>query len=215
MSNTVEGFVVRVFTKTGNSAKGKWVADSFKIADAEGNEDPFFYRLGFREKGKLDVPPPFGEGQYIKFQYADNDDKSRDFVKGSGKIISQAPEQKSAPAASQGGSAPSGRTQQNIHYQNSRTAAVELVGILLENDALPKTGAKTAAGVAKRYDEITAAVDKLTVKFFNDLETFRLFDTVADAGVVDTSADGPLPDDEVEPAAPDLEDEELDDDIPF
>lgn len=214
MSNTAEGYVVKIFTKTGNSARGKWVADSFKIQDDSGNEDPFFYRLGFRDKGNLDQPPSIQEGQYIKFSWTDNDDKSRDFVKGSGKIVSGKEAAPAAPQRTGGGTAPSSNTQQNIHYQNSRGHAVELVGLLLENDALPKTGAKTAAGVAKRYDEIVEAVDKLTVKFFNDLETFRLFDTVADSGVVDTSADGALPDDELETDSPESEDD-FDDDIPF
>lgn len=214
MSNTAEGYVVKIFTKTGNSARGKWVADSFKIQDDAGNEDPFFYRLGFRDKGSLDTPPAIQEGQYIKFSWTDNDDKSRDFVKGSGKIVSGKEGAPAAPQRTGGGTAPTSNTQQNIHYQNSRGHAVELVGLLLENDALPKTGAKTAAGVAKRYDEIVEAVDKLTVKFFNDLETFRLFDTVADSGVVDTSADGALPDDELEADSPETEDD-FDDDIPF
>lgn len=212
MSNTAEGYVVKIFTKTGNSARGKWVADSFKIQDEAGNEDPFFYRLGFRDKGALDTPPAIQEGQYIRFSWTANDDKSRDFVQGSGKIVSGKQAAPAAPSAPQ--DVRTSNTQQNIHYQNSRGHAVELVGLLLENDALPKTGAKTAAGVAKRYDEIVEAVDKLTVKFFNDLETFRLFDTVADSGVVDTSADGALPDDELETNSPDTEDD-FDDDIPF
>jgi hypothetical protein len=217
MSNTAEGYVVRIFTKTGNSARGKWVADSFKIQDDSGNEDPFFYRLGFRDKGSLDKPPAIQEGQYIRFSWTDNDDKSRDFVQGSGKIVAgkEAAPSQSPATSTQGAASGAGKpTQQNIHYQNSRGHAVELVGLLLENDALPKTGAKTAAGVAKRYDEIVEAVDKLTVKFFNDLETFRLFDTVADSGEVDTSADGALPDDELETDSPETEDD-FDDDIPF
>ena len=125
MSGKAEGFVTKIFTKTGNSARGKWVADSFKIADAEGNEDSFFYRMGFREKGKLDVPPAFNEGDYIRFEYSDNDDKTRDYVKGTGVKVKNTPENhapaKAAPAAA---SQSAGSTQQNIHYQNSRTAAI-------------------------------------------------------------------------------------------
>lgn len=205
MSGKAEGYIAKVFTKSGNSKRGKWVADSFKIHDGNGNEDPFFYQMGFRDKGKLDTPPPFAEGDYITFEYEDKDDSARTFKKGTGRV-KQGMAAPAAPAPAKAAGAGGGaQTQQYIHYQNSRTAAVELVGILLENDALPKTGAKTKAGQAARYDEVVGAVNKLTVQFFNDLETFRLLDTVADGGVVDTSADGDLPEDE----------EELEDDIPF
>lgn len=199
MAGQTEGFVTKIFTKTGNSARGKWVADSFKIADKDGNEDSFFYQMGFRKKGKLDVPPAFTEGDYIRFEYEDKDDSARSYKEGTGVKVGNAPEAPAvtstpattAPAAAGKG----GRAQsQNIHYQNSRTAAVELVSVLLENNALPITGAKTKAGEAARYDEIVEAVNKLTVQFFNDLESFRLFDTVSDAGEVDTSADEELPD---------------------
>jgi len=198
MSGKTEGFVTKIFTKSGNSARGKWVADSFKIADAEGNEDSFFYQMGFRAKGKLDVPPAFVEGDFIRFEYDDKDDSARTYKAGTGVKVGNAPEraapaQSAAPAPGTGGN-----TQQNIHYQNSRTAAIETVGLLLNNNALPVTGAKTKAGEAARYDEIVEAVNKLTVQFFNDLESFRLFETVSDAGVVDTSADEELPDAEPE-----------------
>ena len=193
MSGTAEGFVSKIFTKSGNSKRGKWVADSFKIADEEGNEDPYFYQMGFRDKGQLDVPPKFKEGDYIVFDYDDKDDSARTYLAGTGKIKKnkvkpEAPKSQGAPAAG------SGSTQQNIHYQNSRTAAIELVALLLDKDALPITGAKTAAGKAARFEEITQTVDQQTVKFFNDLESFRLFETVQDVGIVDTSADGDLPD---------------------
>ena len=211
MSGKAEGFVTKIFTKSGNSARGKWVADSFKIADAEGNEDSYFYQMGFREKGKLDVPPAFVEGDFIRFEYDDKDDSARTYKPGTGVKVKNAPEraapaQSAAPAPGTGGN-----TQQNIHYQNSRTAAIETVGLLLNNNALPITGAKTKAGEAARYDEIVAAVNKLTVQFFNDLESFRLFETVSDAGVVDTSADEELPD--AEPEAPTVTDEDGDEPI--
>lgn len=198
MSKQAEGFIARIFTKEGNSGKGKWVADSFKIKDAEGEEDPYFYQMGFRDKGKLDTPPNFSEGDYIRFSYEDKDATARTYVKGSGVKVADAP--KPAPVAQQSNTVSGSKssTQQNIHYQNSRTAAIELVDVLLSNDALATSTAKTKAGVAKRFDEICAAVDKLTVKFFNDLESFRLLDTVADTGEVDTSPDDELPDQEEE-----------------
>jgi len=207
MSNKTEGFVVKLFTKSGNSARGKWVADSFKIQDKDGNEDPFFYQMGFRDKGKLDTPPAFAEGDYLRFEYDDKDDSARTYKKGTGVKVKSHPEApESAPAASQGSASATGSTQQNIHYQNSRTAAIQLVEVLLSHGALPISGAKSKAGEAQRFEEVTAAVNKLTVQFFNDLESFRLFETVADAGKVDTGADGGLPDDEVDEDVPDMED---------
>lgn len=206
MSNTTRGFVKRLFKKEGNSGRGPWVADSFKLEDEHGNEDPYFYQVGFRDD--VNVAPAIcgAEGKYIEVTYEDKDSSARTFV--SGKVLKEAPVKSAPPAAAAGSTAQStGSTQQNIHYQNSRTAAIELTGILLDNDALPITGAKTKAGEAKRYDEITAAVDTLTVKFFNDLESFRLFETVTDVGEVDTSPDGELPEDE--PEADDFDDEEI------
>lgn len=199
MAGQAEGFVTKIFTKSGNSPRGKWVADSFKIADAEGNEDSFFYQMGFREKGKLDVPPAFVEGDYIRFQYEDKDATARSYKPGTGVKVGNAPARPQQSATSSQGASTGAAghgTQQNIHYQNSRTAAIELVDVLLSHNALPITGAKTKAGEAARYEEIVDSVNKLTVQFFNDLETFRLFETVSDAGVVDTSADEELPEDE-------------------
>lgn len=202
------GVISKMFVKQGSGRYGPWVADSLKIA-VNGVEDPYYYRLGFREKEALDKAPPFSEGDVIEFSYKDVDEKSREIIKGTGRVLgkgshSEPPVQAAAPAATSSNS-----TQQNIHYQNSRTAAIELVGILLANDGLSISGNKQKAGQAMRFDEITAAVDKLTVKFFNDLETFRLFDTVQDFGEVDTSADAELPEDE--PVDEGLEDE----DVPF
>ena len=45
MSENKEGFVARIFTNEGTNARGAWYAKSFKIADANGNEDPFFFLL--------------------------------------------------------------------------------------------------------------------------------------------------------------------------
>lgn len=191
MSNKVEGFIGKIFTKTGGSGKRAWALDNFLIQDPDG-EDIGWFGNGFRDD--VDVAPKCKEGDYIVFEW-EQEGKYQNIVKGTAAIRApeKAPErtQKQAPAASGGDQS----TQQNIHYQNSRTAAIELVGLLLDSDALPVTGAKTKAGQAKRFDEISAAVDQITVRFFNDLESFRLFDTVADTGEVDTSPDGDLPED--------------------
>ena len=85
-------------------------------------------------------------------------------------------------------------TEPRIRYQNARSAAIDVIGLLLQHDALPASAAKTKAGQAKRFDEITAAVDKLTVQYFTDTGTLRLLETVAD-GRIEGAAPAPLPPD--------------------
>ena len=85
-------------------------------------------------------------------------------------------------------------TEPRIRYQNARSAAIEVIGLLLQHDALPASAAKTKAGQAKRFDEISAAVDKLTVQYFTDTGTLRLLETVAD-GRIEGPAPAPLPPD--------------------
>jgi len=65
---------------------------------------------------------------------------------------------------------------------SARTAALDAIDLLLRNDALPMSAAKTKAGQASRFDEVTAAIDKLTVEYFFDSATGRKLVTVADAG---------------------------------
>lgn len=83
---------------------------------------------------------------------------------------------------------------QRIGYQNSRTAALQLAGLLLTNKAVPLVATAGKAGDAKRFEEVTALVDKLTVKLFHDLETFRLINDVEDAYEAPGGADSPTGD---------------------
>src|SRR5579859_1335287 len=83
--------------------------------------------------------------------------------------------------------------QTQIVLQHSQEMAIAEVALLLEHDALPVSAAATAAGKAKRYAEIHAAIDKLTVQRFFDVVTARLLDEVADAGDVQVPVDGPIP----------------------
>jgi hypothetical protein len=76
--------------------------------------------------------------------------------------------------------------------QHSQEMAICAAGVLLTHNALPMSGAAFKAGEAKRFSEITAMIDKLTVKFYNDAATGRLLETVADT-VIDTAPDAPLP----------------------
>lgn len=210
---SVVAFVKKLNSKSGTNRNGKpYTLSSIKLADKDGNELPGWYQFGFDK-------PACKEGDYVKLE-ATPKGNNFEIVKGSVQVSKNPPAAPQAVSQSQpsASSAPQskdyGQTQKNIHYQNSRTAAIEVVGLLLEHDALPLSSAKSKAGQTSRFDEIVASVNKLTVQYFNDLETFRLFDTVSDAGEVDTSGDGELPDTE---EADDFEDDgfesgEFDDD---
>ena len=195
---SVIAFVQKLNTKSGTNRNGRpYTLYSMKLADKDGNELPGWYNCGFEA-------PPCKEGDYVKLESTPKG-SNFDVVKGSVQVSKNPPArvQPQRQRSSGGSAAPAsnkdyGQTQKNIHYQNSRTAAIEVVGLLLEHDALPMSTAKGKAGAAARFDEIVASVNKLTVQYFNDLETFRLFETVADAGEVDTSGDGELPDTEEE-----------------
>lgn len=220
MAEERKGFVKKIFKKEGTSSKGPWYAFSFKIEDENGNEDPMFYQLGFN------TDCPFKENDYIKFSADPKDDKAMTLVKGSGQIVKNPPQRAAKPENSGGGRGRGGRggpqvktselfgeiggynTEDDIRrmsYSAARGDAVEVVGLLLANDALPMSTAKSKAGVAKRFEEIVAQVDKLTVEFFFDSATGRKLEAVADAGEVNVDADSALPDpvDEEQPDAAD------------
>jgi hypothetical protein len=77
-------------------------------------------------------------------------------------------------------------------YAAARSASIELAAVLLANDALPTSKAQNKGGSAKRFNEIVAAVDKLTVKYFHDGLTLRLLETVADTQI-ETAPSSDLP----------------------
>jgi len=206
MSESRKGFVEKIFKNEGKSAKGPWFAISFKICDENNTVDPTFYQLGFN------VECPFSEGDYISFDADPKDDKSMTFVKGSGKKVSDSPTRAAGQSQKPSGGASSGggakvkesdlfgeiggyNTEDDISrmtYSVARGHAIELVGILLEHDALPSSVAKSKAGQASRFEEANAFVDKKTIEFYYD-GGLRKLDTVADAGVVDTSPDAAVP----------------------
>lgn len=196
----LEGFVNKLNTKSGVGKRGPWTLYSFILELADGTESPWV-SYGFEQ-------PPFKEGEYIAFE-TDEKDGRHNFNKGSGRKPANPPER--AKPAVQGKAAPanagaskavnsasatvSGSTadrQTSIVMQHSQEMAITAVGILLSNDALPTSGAATKAGEAKRFSEIMAAFDKLTVKFYNDAATGRLLETVSDT-VIDTAPDAALP----------------------
>lgn len=175
----IQGYVKRVNTKEGTGKRGKWVLYSFIIEKDDGTESGWI-------SGGFDKPP-FNEGSYVSIETAQSD-RGTDYVAGSGKVLDPPAKPQAAPAASSGAtSAPkSGYVDRNdsIVYQSSRKDALALVGLLLEHDALPISGLTAKAGQPKRFEEISAYVDKLTVQFFHDVGSLRLLQSVVDAGAV-------------------------------
>jgi hypothetical protein len=195
---TVEGFVEKLFVKEGTSARGPWKAYSIKVQRASGEVDPRFYQFGFDA-------PKFVEGDYIRFEADIKDDKAAQFVKNSGSKPKNPPTKPAAPAKPPytgpkggGGYQPrkpleskvfgqigGNNTEDDIRrmaYSNARSAALAAVATLLSNDGLVTSAAKTKGGQAQRYEEIVAAIDKLTVKYFFDGASGRLLTSVADEG---------------------------------
>lgn len=211
MSVKVAGFVEKVFPKAGQNGRGHWLAYSIKLQKADGNVDPMYYQFGFVDGYQGGTPlenfVPIKAGDYVEFEAEPKDDKAMTAVKGTARKPKNAPAKPAAPAQSSGGgykgkggggykprepvkSAIFGNIGQNsteddikrISLASARTAAIELVSVLLANDGLVTSAAATKAGQASRYEEIVAAVDKLTVKYFFDSATGRLLESVADEG---------------------------------
>jgi len=174
-----KGFVAKIAVKTG---KGKrppykpYTLYSLKLADENGVELEQWFGAGFDK-------PDVKEGDYVALMAEQNDAGYWD-VKGI-KPLKNAPAKISASTAGQstGGSAIS--TQASIHYQSSRNAAIDVIKLLVETKSLPVSGAQTKAGEAKRYEEIMALIDKLTVRFYVDTETQRILESVTDEGAAD------------------------------
>ena len=205
MSDVLKGFVLVVNTKSGRGARGPWTLYSTKLEDENGNEGPWV-SLGFEDPG-------IKKDDYVTIEFT-RDDKGRvNAVKGGvnkpknpparagarvsgGEVRDQASGNNAGNGGTDGSDGETGANKQTqIVMQHSQEMAIRLVSVLLANEALPMSGAKTKAAEAKRFEEITAAVDKLTVQLYNDVVTGRLLDVVADAGAdrVSTKSDGPIP----------------------
>jgi hypothetical protein len=201
-----KGFIATISEKSGKSSKGKaWTAYSAKIEKEDGTEYDKWVSFGFDA-------PDLKKGDYVKITTETNE-RGYENVQEI-KKLKNAPARLGkggAPQASGGNGSAGSTTQQSIHYQNSRNLAVAVLGILNDKDALPLSVAKTKAGEVKRYEEIMALVDKLTVRFFYDAETLRILSTVVDEGKAQ-AADGELPeDDDGQDETADTDDEDGDD----
>lgn len=188
MTTTVTAFVEKVFANEREGRTGPYTLYSFKVQDAEtGKVDPLYYNCGFDD-------PKVKEGEYIRFNASPNPKSSKGLdVDVSSIRVSQKPPARPTnpePAPARGGRGGGGgykkdpKVQRAISYQAARKDALYLVEILLENEGLPVIGTTGKAAKAKRYDEITAYVDKLTVRLFNDTETLRLLESVDDEGAL-------------------------------
>lgn len=201
---TYTGFAKQIKTKTGTGKTGRpWTLYSAWIMPADGG-DGTWVSMGFDA-------PTFSEGDYVRLDTTM--DKGREvYAKGSAKV-GKAPERAKGVTSQSGGTAQgSGGSGYNdparqaaIIYQSSRKDALEAVALLLQHDGLKLSSAGNKTAHAKNYAEITAAIDKLTVQYVNDVTTLRLMETVADAGAEKQEAarkpQGDLPEED-EPEAP-------------
>lgn len=215
------GFVAKIGHKSGNGKRGPWNLYSVKLEKEDGSEHPWI-SLGFR-----DDPPPFKEGEYITVEANPNDRGDLAYVEGSGKKPKNPPARAAKQSSSRGSGASSGnggfrkggnggggykadgtgisnRTNpedaKRMSYANARSSAIEVIGLLIANKALPLSAGTAKAGEAKRFDEVLKAIDKLTVEYYNDGMSLRKLETVADAGVVNTAPDGQIPSEPVKHA---------------
>lgn len=202
----VTGFVTYINEKKGQSSRGPWTAYSFKIADEAGNEDPRWYQYGFSAPPFKDDKQTDGSGSYLTFEAEVKDDKVAKFIEGTGKIVNnpparQMPEKKASGGGGGGrrggGGGPKVKQSdlfgeiggynteddvRRISMSHAEEMAIRTVDMLLRHDGLPLTKTKSKANEAVRYEEITNAIDKFTILYFNNVRTGRLLDTVADAG---------------------------------
>lgn len=184
----IQGYVKRISTKTGTGKRGVWTLYSGIIEKDDGTESGWI-SFGFEK-------PPFAEGSYISLE-TETTDRGLNLVQGSAKVLTPPAKPAAAPPTAAGSSGATSKGAGNyvdrndsIVYQSSRKDSLALVALLLEHDALPISASTAKAGQAKRFEEIKAYVDKLTVEFFNDVQTGRIFQSVVDAGAAADSDSG-------------------------
>lgn len=187
MSEKVTGVLEDTGRRTGTTKGGKpWTAYSGKV-------DGKWYSFGFS------APEGIAKGDNVTLE-VEEDANGYPIVARFTKSAATAgkPAATAGAAASSSSSfvssAPSVDRNSSIVYQSSRKDALVLVELLISQDALPISAAKTAAGKAKRYEEVMGLVDKLTVQYYYDVISLRQLDRVADAGAEQKAPDA-LPED--------------------
>lgn len=196
----IEG-VVKKITVKGYTGRGGKQGSVYSFLVIQDNGEEAWLTFGF------DKEPPFEEGDRVNVGYTEKNGY-KTYVEGSGRIIPVAkktdvPSGSSSGAdagkesvrerGNQSGAGGASDRQAQIVWQHSQEMAIAKIGLLLQHDGLPMSTAKTKAAQAQRYAEISAAIDKETVKAYNDVLSLRLLQTVADPGVVDTSAPDGIP----------------------
>lgn len=201
------GFIQNTSSRSGTGRNGKkWTAYNAEIRDVDGVVTKLSF--GFTR-------PTVSEGDFVSLDAFDKDgfltvDESTIQRKDPPKQAPQGTSGNGVIDSAQGNYAEEKPAQFNrqtnpvdaarMTYNASRDAAIAVVDLLLRNDALVHSKAKNKGGEAQRYAEITAALDKLTVRFYHDAMAQRLLDVVADEGIIDTAPSSQLPeDDETQP----------------
>lgn len=174
----IQGYVKKVNTKEGTGKRGKWTLYSFIVEQDNGQESGWI-------NGGFDKPP-FNEGSYVSLETEVKEGRTQ-LIIGSAKVLDPPVKppvvatSSAAPASTKGNYVD---RNDSIVYQSSRKDAIALIALLLEHDALPMSAAATKSGQAKRFEEVTAFVDKLTVQYYGDVQTGRVLQSVVDAGAV-------------------------------
>jgi hypothetical protein len=177
--SVIEGYLTETDAKAGTTKKGR------PYTSYRGQIQGTWYSFGFDK-------PPVAKGDYVRAEIGD--------VNGYQQILrseridpptAQPPIKTMTGIGAPTPAAPAtGFRDRNdsIVYQSSRKDAIALVELLIAQNALPVSEAKTKAGVSKRFEEIMALVDKITVQYYYDVNTLRNLERVQDAG-----AEGPAP----------------------
>lgn len=200
----LEGLVKKISQRSFTRRGGKTgTVYSFQLEPDK--DDAVWVTFGF------DKVPPFEEGDRIVVEAKEDNNGYLVYVEGTGRIIPARTESvrtgskegtgersgnsQTAPTATSQTAKQTAESnrQGQIVWQHSQEMAIAKVGLLLQHDGLPMSVAKTKAGQAQRYEEISAMIDKETVKAYNDVVTGRVLEHVADIGVVDTSAPDQIP----------------------
>lgn len=201
MSNTFTGFIRNTKTNSGTAKRPPYKQWTSYNAEIHGDFGVQKISFGFDK-------PEVREGDYVTLTadltngFMQVDQSTVERLQPPAETEKKTETSATTAAAGSGGTSNFGEFNRQTNpedarrmsYANARTAAIEMVRMLMETSAMPVSMATSKAGAAKRFDELNAAVDKLTVRFFNDGISLRLLDTVADT-VQDTAAQGDLPSD--------------------
>lgn len=185
----VIGTVKKVHVKTGGGSGGKKPWKKFSILLlVDGSQEEVWYSAGFGAAPKGRDGNEVEEGHRVKFQ-STTSEYGEEITENT--IVISAGEKVAVAPTSRGGNGggKGGYTDRNtsIVIQSARKDALQFIDTAVTLNALPVNKGKTPGDVAKRYVELLALTDKLTVRFARDLvteiapEEFRVFGVVQDA----------------------------------